>query len=346
MVKRHDLMRLARVILLVAPWAFILYAFRDVGEVVDLFSDASVALMLVGSLLTLAAIVGFAVLWIRLLRHLNRGIESTDVPHILRAYARSWLARYVPGKVWSLGARVVYTDVRVMPRRIVARGLVYELAAIMASATALGFGFWTWGVVGPTVGLPLLLAGTAAVIVLVWRLNAVTNSALGLIRKAVPQRWTTASDVLKEARQGRELGAKGSILFTCGYLLCNLALALGFVLIAASLAEVGWADVPVLAGGYSLAAVLGMVAFFAPAGLGVREGILVGFSAAVLTAPEAVSAVILVRLINIFADLIFVGLVEGSTLLSRPIARGSDPGSEAGGRQHQTAADPPGGSST
>ena len=341
---RRDLMRVARVIFLVAPWVFILYIFRDVDAALDPFADASLAPMLLGSLLTLVAIGGFALLWIRLLAHLSRGPESPDVSHILRAYARSWLARYLPGKVWFLGARVVHTDASVVPRHIVARALVYELTPIVGSATVLGFGLWTWAVLGPMAGLPLLLGGTFAVIVLVWRLNAITNSVLGLIRKVVPHRWETASRALEEMGQGQGLGVWESILFTGGYLLSNLALSLGFVLIAASLGNVDSEDVYLLAGGYSLAAVLGMVAFFAPAGLGVREAVLVAFLAPILTAPVAASAVILARIINVIADLTFVGLVEGSTLLFRPMAR-SRLRPKVGRRQHQVPVDPPGGPS-
>ena len=343
--KRHNLMRLARVILLVAPWAFILYTFRDVNAALDPFADASLAPMLLGSLLILVAIFGFAILWIRLLSHLGGGQESPDVSHVLHAYARSWLARYLPGKVWSLGARVVHTDASVMPRRLVARGLIYELTPIMGSATALGLGLWSWSVLGPTVGLPLLLVGIVAVIVLLWKLDAIISSAMGLIGKVVPQRWTAASNVLEEVGQGRGLGAKESVLFTCGYLLNNLALSLGFVLIAASLADVGWGDVPLLAGGYSLAAVIGMVAIFAPAGLGVREGILVGFSAPVLTAPVAASVVILARIINILADLLFVGIVEGSTTISQHKSRDARAGFKAGRPEHEEPVDSPGGPS-
>jgi hypothetical protein len=318
-------MRIARVVLLVAPWAFILYIFRDVNAALDPFTDASLAPLLLGSLLSLLAVCGFAVLWIRLLGRLSRQVESVDVSHLLRVYARSWLARYLPGKLWSLGARIVHTDVHVMPRMVVARGLLYELAAILSSAIVLGLGLWTWAVIGPLVGVPVLLGGAAAVVVIMWRLDVVTRITVGLIQKLVPKQWTVASDVLREAAERPGLGARASVLFAGGYLLNNFLLALGFVLIASSLAEVGWGDVSLLAGAYSLAVVLGMVAFFAPAGLGVREGILVGFSASVLSAPVAATTVVLARIINVLADAVFVGLVEGGSLLRRRTTRGWRP---------------------
>src|SRR3989304_7170673 len=124
--KPSNATRIVRVVLMVAPGAFIAYLFRDVDAALAPFSHASPVPILFGALLTMASTAGFAILWVGLLLHLNRGQLALNVPHLLRAYARSWLARYVPGQVWALGARGIHTDARVTPWPAVARRLVYE----------------------------------------------------------------------------------------------------------------------------------------------------------------------------------------------------------------------------
>jgi hypothetical protein len=55
-------------------------------------------------------------LWERLLTILQGNRKRTDLKPIrlglYTAYCRSWLARYIPGRVWSLGGRVLLAQGR------------------------------------------------------------------------------------------------------------------------------------------------------------------------------------------------------------------------------------------
>jgi hypothetical protein len=332
---------IGRILLLLAPWAFIAYLFRDVDAVRDAFDDASLAPMLAGLLLTLVGLMTTALLWTRLVGHLSRDVAVPDTPHLLRAFARSWLARYLPGKVWSYGARVVHTDTRVAPRPIVASSLVDEFALIVGSATALGLGLWVWAGVGPAVAVPLLVVGLLAVMVAVSRLDRLAQIALRLVGGAMPLRWRSVGEELEQAADHPGLGLKASALFTGGYLLANFLLGMAFVLIVWSLSDIGWGDVPLLVGGYSLAAVVGIVAFFAPAGLGVREGVVAGFLTPVVGGPVAASLAILVRLAVVLTDVVFLALIEGGSALSRLAARNPRPAARDDPDHLQSPADPP-----
>ncbi|MFQ6020152.1 MAG: hypothetical protein ACE5KW_05280 [Dehalococcoidia bacterium] len=334
--RRPNLIAIGRLILLLAPWALIAYLFRDVDAALSAFEDASVVPMVGGLLLTLVALVGMALLWARLVAHLNRDLAVPSTVHLLRSFARSWLARYLPGKLWAYGARMVHTDASVTPRRIVASSLADELALVVGTAIALGLGLWTWAVAGATAGLPVLLGALAVVIVAVSRLDYVTQLALRLLGRAMPQRWRSAGEELQRAADDPGLGLTASALFTVGYLLTNLLLGVAFVLIVWSVSDIGWGDVTLLIGGYNLAGVVSIIAFFAPAGLGVREGVLAGFLTPVVSAPVAASLAIFMRLLTVLADVTFLALAEGVSLLVRPIqgeaspADGADGGSGVG----------------
>lgn len=121
---------------------------------------------------------------------------------------------------------------------------------------------------------------------------------------------------MQRAADDPGVGLKAAALFTGGYLLTNFLLSVAFVLVVLSLSDIDWADVPLLVGGYNLAGVLGIVAFFAPAGLGVKEGVLVGFLTPVVGGPVAATLAVLVRLMTVAADVAFLALAEGLGLLA------------------------------
>ena len=329
---RVRLIAVGRILLLLAPWAFIAYLFRDVDAVLDSFRGASVPPMVGALLVSLVALVSMALLWVRLVSYLSRDQGTPNVPHLIRSFARSWLARYLPGKVWAYGARALHTDAEVVPRRIVGSSLVDEFVLILGSATVLGLGLWTWAVVGAVVGVPVLVGGLAAVALTASRLHQLKQLMLRLLGRVMPQRWKSAREGLQRAADDPGVGLMGAALFTGGYFLTNLASGLAFVLLVASLDRIGSREVLLLAGGYNLAAVIGVLAVFAPAGLGVREAILVGFLSTVVASPVAASIAVTLRVVTIIADILFVGLVEIVSAFQRRGATGE--GASATGARH------------
>lgn len=320
--RRFDLTSVARILLLLAPWAFIAYLFRDLDAVGNAFEDASIVPIVSGLLLTIPGLFGAALLWARLVSHLSRSVASPGMVPLLRSFARSWLARYMPGKVWSYGARVLHTDTTVTPRRILATSLVDEFALIIGAASALGLGLWTWSAAGPVVGVSVLVAAIGAVVLAVSKLDRVVALALRFLARVMPERWRAAAEEMQQTVDDPGLGLRASALFTGGYLLIDLLLGVAFVLVVMSVSDIEMKDFPLLVGGYNLAAVIGIVAFIAPAGLGVREGVLAGFLTPVVGGPVAASLAILVRVVVVLADLVFIGMVEAATVLSGRNAQG------------------------
>jgi uncharacterized membrane protein YbhN (UPF0104 family) len=163
------------------------------------------------------------------------------------------------------------------------------------------------------VAVPVLVVGLLAVVVVVSRLDHLAQIALRLLGNAMPRRWRSVGEELQQAADHPGLGLKASALFTGGYLLINFLLGSAFVLVVWSLTDISWTDLPLLIGGYNLAGVIGIVAVFAPVGLGVREAILVGFLTPVVASPVAASIAVTLRVVTIVADVMFVGLVEATT---------------------------------
>jgi uncharacterized membrane protein YbhN (UPF0104 family) len=306
-----------RTALLVAPWLFIAYLFRDVGSVSDAFADANLAWLVGAVALMVAVVAGAAILWSRLVVHLLRHASRPRFLPLLQSFARSWLARYIPGKIWSYGARVVQTDSGSVPRRIVASSLLTEFAYTVGTATVVGLGVWIGASVSVALGIVSLTAGLVVLVTIVPRLDALAILLLKWWGRFLPERWRSIGQDIEEAAAGDPgLSFTSGLTFGTGYLLNGLVGGFSFVFVVMSVEDIGWSDVPLLIAGYNLSAVVGILVIFAPAGLGVREAVLAGLITPVVPAPVAATVAILMRVVVVVADLFFVGSVEVAGMAS------------------------------
>jgi uncharacterized membrane protein YbhN (UPF0104 family) len=212
----------------------------------------------------------------------------------LVAGARIWflsnLARYVPGNVWSyVGA------VELARREGVARRTTL---AVMALTQVLSVG------VAVVAGLPVLLAersrlgrpallGAVVVAVVAGLAALFRRQLLALARRRIP---------------GFELGdltpsASTVALLVVGYAVYWTVTGLAFAALVASLYPLAAADVPLVVAAYSAAYAAGFLALLTPAGLGVREGVLVVALAPVLPAGPALVVGLVARVWMMLAEL-------------------------------------------
>jgi hypothetical protein len=204
--------------------------------------------------------------------------------------ARIWmlasLGKYVPGKVWAVaGTAVLSQQAGVNPRAAV-------VSALILQALALGSGLAIVGVTAPHAlalggravvwGAALLaLAAAAALIVLSW------STALGVVRRYLPGSW-------------RGIPAVPPLVMFQAFL-SNCVAWVGY---GAALLFLDWGlfsernltllqAIGVFASGY----LVGIVAFFAPGGLGARESVLLLLLVEPLGAPTALALTVASRLL-------------------------------------------------
>jgi glycosyltransferase 2 family protein len=224
------------------------------------------------------------------------------------AGARIWflsnLARYVPGNVWSyVGA------VELARREGVARPTTL---AVMALTQVLSVG------VALLAGLPVLLAERArlgrpallgAVVVAAGAALAAVfrRRLLGLARRRLPG--------LDPAELTPSAGTV--VLLTAGYAVYWAVTGLAFAALVASVHPLPAADVPLVVAAYAAAYAAGFLALLTPAGLGVREGVLVVALAPVLPAGPALAVALLSRVWMMLVELAGAGVAH-------LVARGRD----------------------
>ena len=278
-------------------WLAIAYFFAVVLRQVDWRAVASHRLNMPLALLVLA--LGTAnrfflpAVWTMVLSSLQG--KPLRIRTLLWPYAESWMARYLPGKVAFIGTRVLaadqygYSKVNAM----VSGGVEVVLQVVFITALSillLGLGlrshlpFNVWPVIAAAVALALLISPPVLrrIVDLYLHLQKKTDASVSYLS------WTTV------------LGCV--IVLTAMYVVQSAY----SILLAKSLdldVSGQWA---LFLGAIFLSSIAGMVAFFSPGGIGVRELVFVQLLQAWYPKDQLVTFVIFWRLAETVMDLLFV----------------------------------------
>lgn len=251
-------------------------------------------------------------IWAGLLRGqlpaLSHGQSGPQIADLYAAYSRSWLARYIPGRVWTYGGRALLAARLGVPMGPVARSMVQEILFSYGMLTVLGAGFLAWALTGALAGMAVLVAGTVA-LGLVMRLLGRARGSPRLAR-VLPSRLQG----LGAEASGRVQPVVWPIAAYAGHGALNLVF---FVLVALSFAPLPPVAILQVAGAWGLAMTLGWLAFLAPGGLGARDGVALLFLAPLVDTPTAALIVAAARLLGVVLDFVFVGLTEVALLARR-----------------------------
>jgi uncharacterized membrane protein YbhN (UPF0104 family) len=271
-------------------------------------SNADPVLFVLACLAVAAYYLVFVVGWMRILSDWGVRISYTTS---LRAEIISMLAKYVPGGVWTPAARVVamrragVTDAALVTAAMLVEAGLSAVSGVLVFAISLA---WVRGVSGPVI--PIGIFGIVVAVLLYPRIfHALATRFLRRLgdRELPPLRSSTLASLL---------------VFYAGTWVIG---GLGLWLLLRSVGAHPAASTIVFLGGTSaVGAIVAVLAFFAPSGLGAREGSMYGLMLAVTSSGAALSATLLNRVaITVVEVLLFL---VGSLVLRRFERRGS-PGS-------------------
>ena len=276
------------------------YLIRSWGSIEDFewtFDAGWLALSGVAFLLFYFAQAGF---WWLLLR--GCGVESPFWP-AASVWGKSVLARYVPGNVFMFVGRAWMSHAQGHAVERVSAAMVYEQAIGVCSALltlAVLFPFWEYH---PGLTAFSLLAIPVLIALMHPRIfGPLARRALRLFRRP-PLEVTMGF--------GAVLGVMS--LFVVDWFVAGA----GAWLLARAITGLGVDALPLVIVANALAYVAGMVAFFIPSGIGVREAVLTASLSKELPAGVALSWALVLRLWVTAIELVFVGLVVGIELLVR-----------------------------
>lgn len=209
--------------------------------------------------------------WFHILRGLDMCISFASA---LRIYAQSQLAKYIPGNVFQFVGRQALTVSAGYGNGPVAKSTLLELLMLIGLGALFAIPVLPILVfsVGPKIGLALLM------VVLV--------PSIFMTHKYLGPEW---------------------LLSGISYFLFLLGTGIIFLIIFAAVFDgtLPWNTVTVLVCGYVVAWLAGLLTPGAPAGLGVREVVLIFLLSDLAQEPVVVAAVLVSRLVNIVGDFLF-----------------------------------------
>lgn len=209
--------------------------------------------------------------WWQLLRYLGCPV---DFARAYRLFGLSQLAKYVPGNVFHLAGRQALGMSAGLPAGILAKSSLWELGLIVLA-----------GLHFSLLALPLLFHTMTAVASVLWLVVVLALCALGL------RRWF-----------GKDVAL--ALIWQLGFLVLSAAIFLVILAVvsAAPVSAVQWSAVM---GSYVLAWLIGLLTPGAPAGVGVREAVLLHLLGHFLAPGDLVVAVVAGRIVTITGDLLF-----------------------------------------
>lgn len=233
------------------------------------------------------------------------------------AFFKSFLLRYVPGKIWTAVGRAE-TLAPAVPRATTFRCLLYEqlhlnvatlgLAILMTGPLVIGHGtearwpLWSGGAV-------------AAAGLLVWLFFP--NQIFGLINRLTGWAHRLEGGLLVLEGSAREWRST-FMLFVMVLILQALAIApliQAFAPEAASLSSLDWF---VILAAYPVARLVGQLSLVVPGGVGVREGAYVLILVPVLDPAVTTSAAAWMRLLSLIPEIALYGFFEIAARRAQP----------------------------
>lgn len=234
--------------------------------------------------LAICAALVSAFIWVIILRWLGIRARAT----LAGVFLQAQLGKYLPGALWQYAGRGALARARGVPLRVVARSLLVEfLASTLAGAafTFLLLGWWG------------MLGAAAAV------------CAARLVGTRVRSEWAMA-----------RVSAEATLLYAVA---SWPLIGVSFWMTARAFVHVSVRDMAVYAGAFAVAWIVGLVAIYAPGGLGVREAVLVALLHGRLGSADALVVAAASRGIFTVADLVGAGV--GVATSRRPSGTAVEP---------------------
>jgi uncharacterized membrane protein YbhN (UPF0104 family) len=273
-------------IVLVAALVFVVLRVRSIWHGSHIELGNVNWLALAGGLLFGAAgTAAGAVIWLSILR----GLGVRTQRRWAAVFFQAQLGKYIPGSVWQYAGRAAVARSHGLPVRPVAVSLPIEFCAAAVAAGAAGaflLGWW---------GAPVLAACLVILLLVERQANA------------------------------RRLAVKTAVRATLLCIPMWFLLGASFWLCARGLVGVPIHELAFDTGAFAIAWLAGLLAIYAPGGLGVREAVLAALLSSRFGAADALVVAAASRLILIIVDVALAGIATAAIRRSRPRLDVADP---------------------
>lgn len=259
-------------------------------------------------------------LWERVLtlcRTSRDGSSSTitSKSNLYTAYSRSWLARYIPGRIWSMAGRTILVGRLGIPANQIARSIIIEVVLAYGMLTIISITVLSWVYLHPILAFIILTASVFLFGGALIKIGAISTDdgtqtlQIPLARMVIRRlaRLLYGGSSFSNTTTIKGLGFYGS------YALMQLVF---IVLIAASFSDLTVSKMAVIAGAWGISLTVGWLSILPPVGLGARDGLAFVLFSQVIDLHAASSIVVASRLVMLSTDLAFVIAVESTSKIN------------------------------
>ena len=277
---------------------FLFFYIRSIDFASLAHTQFSWQLVLVASIFGLSMRVWQIVVWFIILQGLGAEGLGKHWVQLSYVYAKSWLARYIPGTApWILGKIYFASKHGVSKSKLTVSSLLeasLQVVVILALSLLILATDDRFDVIDVKIriAMAVLLAGCVAVIV-PFIFNRVLGTAFRVLRKRV---------LADEHHVTTPVIIKGVVTYAIGGILYGTFL---FFMAKAVYPQLSFDNLIFVIGAGNLAGALGILSIFAPSGLGVRDGIQLLLFSVIMPPEFALAITVLTRLWDIVLDLFF-----------------------------------------
>lgn len=214
----------------------------------------------------------------------------------VRAHVAAWLLKYIPGQVGAFAWKAAWGPRVGVSKTQATVAFVYENLFLGVTSTVLTIPILAVGLGSSTASLGWYLVAGIAVAV-----GFVTLSLAPVLRRLVEIAIRVTRRKVDPSRLSY-LGLGDTLRLQAAYALPRIVNGIGFVALAGAVYPVDLGDAVVLTAAYALAGILGIVAFFVPSGIGVREAVIVIVCSAMMPAEVALVIAINARIYATISD--------------------------------------------
>lgn len=284
----------SRVLLIIVLVAVIWVVWKNVSEISSYSFEFKHSYLLASFIVIIINYFFCFLIWHRLT--VSFGLH-VPIIKAARGWFLSYLGKYVPGKIALLLVRMDAYGGYSGKKVAVATIVEYIIALVAACLVVLISLLFSPEIVSDYIRWVAVL-GTVLLLLVLYPplLKKMVNRVFKLIKKAPLHELPTYKNIL---------------LFVGAYMIATLVAGFALFLILNSLSPVSFKYYIIITGVYGIAGLAGLAAFFAPSGIGVREGVIFLVLPAFIPEPAVIVGAVSIRLITTVTELLLAGFFVG-----------------------------------
>lgn len=277
--------------MLIIAFFIIRYLYNNFGKILEIKLDLNIPIFIISLLLFWVYKIADAFLWhyITVKNKCALPVEKAVV-----SWMYSMLGKFVPGSVFYVGSRVYFYDRGGASKKLTSFCFLFENICTLLAATVL-FIVSLFFVDAGFMNQYKYLAIVFLILLFVLLNPFFIKTGMNLLLK-----------IFKKKPMEIAISYKDIFFIVLLYVINWLILGLGFYMLVNSIYAVPFKDFFFVAGSYALACIIGILAVFAPSGIGVRESIMVLTLKTIIPEPITIVISVIARIWATIGELVLV----------------------------------------